>query len=258
MTEHGDEVLTLRRMVQEVVDALAIAETLGERVLIVGCSTGAALCAWLCLQPWALGSLAGCVLVSPNVRTRPVEAVRIMRKFPLLRELIFFMVKGVTIRDQPVSARHELAWTVTYPSHFLPLIFDVSAILALEDPARCKLPMLVFHNPDDPRADFGEAEAFVSQVPQGRLVRVEESEDKHCIVGDIASPSTLPKFHDDITAWLAQQNLIGKLQLDEVRRCKMGQTACRNPGGAPVLLGSEGSTAALGSHSPKMCATRSW
>ena len=202
MTEGGGDALTLRGMAEEVANALAIGEKLGDSVLLVGCVTGAALCAWITLQPWARGHLVGCVIICANVRTRPVALLKHLRRIPLLRELILFAVRGVTARSPALSPQHGEAWTLTYPTHFLPVIFDISAALALEDPADCKVPALAFHNPEDHTADFDEAAAFVARVPHGRMVRVTDAEHKHCIVGEILSPSTLPKVTQEISEWL--------------------------------------------------------
>eukprot|EP00928_Gymnodinium_smaydae_P012359 TRINITY_DN14487_c0_g3_i2.p1 TRINITY_DN14487_c0_g3~~TRINITY_DN14487_c0_g3_i2.p1 ORF type:complete len:385 (-),score=42.02 TRINITY_DN14487_c0_g3_i2:163-1278(-) len=194
-----DEEVTLFGLVTEAAQALAVGQSLGKRVLLVGCSTGAALSAWLCTQ--LLAEICGCVLISTNVWTKPVPLIRNVRMFPVLRDLVLMLVRGYTWRGKPLSVEHENAWSLTYQSALLAAVFDVSAMLSIEDPERCAVPTLAFHCPADPLASFEEANRYVRKLPRGKMEVVDTPEHPHCVVGNILSPSTVSCMLSSIVEW---------------------------------------------------------
>lgn len=199
-----EEEISLCSFVQEICEALALGQQLGERVILVGASTGAALCAWVAAQEWSKGSVAGCILFSTNVRTRPVALIAGLRRIPFIRELVFIFIRGWTWTAKPNSPEHAEGWTQIYPSHTMAAVFDVSAALDVEDPKLNAVPTLAFHNPEDEIASYHAAQHFVSCLKNGRFVPVTGSENSHCIVGSIQSPSQLKFVNDEITKWLKQ------------------------------------------------------
>jgi len=198
-----EEDVTCLGYAYEGVHALAIAEKLGKKILLVGISTGAALAAWLCCQPWSR-NLCGCICISTNVWVKPPALVRFAGRIPLLREFIMFLVRGgLTTRNKILNKAHGELITSPYPTHLTPSIFDLSSALALADPRKFAVPLLAFHNPDDPTCCFKEADRFVSAVGNSKMVTVTplENEHKHIITGNALTPSTLPLFLDEIGTW---------------------------------------------------------
>ena len=65
--------------------AFQLAALLGKRVVLVGCSTGATLSAWLAVQPWAAPLVTNLLLISPCFSLlRPSRQVYRSLRWPFL------------------------------------------------------------------------------------------------------------------------------------------------------------------------------
>lgn len=201
----GQEDVTCKGYTLEAIEALVIAQSLGDKVLLVGMSTGAVLSAWMCTQTWLQKSIHACVVFSLNACSKPTTVIKCIGWIPFLRELAFWAVcGGFTERIVPKSEAQAEFRTYVYPQHLLASVLDCSDALALQDPAQCKVPILAFHNPADHVADFDMAERFVAQIPGGKMVQVKpkENEEQHMITGSACAPSTLDFCQREVGAFL--------------------------------------------------------
>ena len=65
--------------------AFQLAALLGERLVLVGCSTGATLLAWLAVQPWAAPRVTNLLLLSPCFSLlRPSRQIYRTLRWPFL------------------------------------------------------------------------------------------------------------------------------------------------------------------------------
>lgn len=201
------EELSQATMVSTMLEALAVGQALGNRVLLVGTSAGGTLCAWLACQTWARSALMGCILLSVNVRTRPVLVVRVLTNFPILRRLALELYQGRTqaVADDVKEDQKALVW-LSWPTSKALITFDICAMLANAHPDACSIPVLAFHNPKDYRCDYKATQDFVSSLPQGRLVTVEPEKDEHqhVVTGIAYAPSTLPLVQAAANEWLTR------------------------------------------------------
>ena len=171
-------------------EALAIGMRLGEKLVVVGTSTGGTLALAMCGHPSAR-SVSDIVLISPNLQPRDGKAGWLTRPAgPLIAKL----VAGDTRSWEAHNEQQARYWSTSYP------IEAAVEVMRLVDLVNARLPMgieqnlLVLLSPEDrvvsPQATrhaFGEIIA-----PRKRLVEFEDAEDPshHVLAGDILSPGS--------------------------------------------------------------------
>jgi pimeloyl-ACP methyl ester carboxylesterase len=142
-------------------ESIAIGHRLGDRVILIGTSTGATLATLAALDPQRAGGLAGVVLISPNYRLRDRLAQTLLDA-PLIR---YWgpMVVGEERSFVPVNAEHGKWWTTRYPTAAL---FPMAALMRHVrglDPAKATMPALFFTSPDDKVVDPATTAAIAAE-----------------------------------------------------------------------------------------------
>ncbi|NUB44125.1 alpha/beta fold hydrolase [Fertoebacter nigrum] len=184
-------------------EAMAIARRLGDRVILIGTSTGGTLAALAATDARFNDGLAGVVLISPNFGLRPLAA-RIL-DLPLAR---YWgpLVAGAERSFTPLNAEHARFWTTAYPTSAL---FPLAALMrharGLEY-SRAAAPALVIYNGADQVIDPARIAPVIDQW--GGPVTVEQvslgpGDDRygHVIAGDILSPGLTEPVVARITGW---------------------------------------------------------
>ncbi|MCW5635297.1 MAG: alpha/beta fold hydrolase [Rubrivivax sp.] len=187
----------------DALEALAVGRRLGERVLVIGTSTGAALAAWLAQQPEAREGTAW-VLVSPNFGvTHPFAEVI---NWPWGRTLARW-VTGPEHRFEPRNDEHARYWTTRYPSEALFALMATVHLARTQPLEQWRAPVLMLLSPRDQVIDAGAARAAFARIgsPVKRLVEVVDADDtmQHVIAGRILSPSTTDRTVRTIAEWVA-------------------------------------------------------
>ena len=174
---------------RDAAEALAIGRALGERVVVVGTSTGGTLALWLAQRPEA-ADLAAQILVSPNLGPRDERSTLLAGPwgYQLQRWLI-----GEEYRWQPANERQAKYWTWKYPARALvPMMALVKSVR--DSPLEgIRVPTLVIHSPKDSVVSPARIEAAYARLgaPAKRIIKVEDSEDRahHVLAGDILAPA---------------------------------------------------------------------
>ncbi|MGE0160468.1 MAG: alpha/beta hydrolase [Gemmatimonadales bacterium] len=184
-------------------EAVAVAASIGERLVLIGTSTGGSLALWAATRPEAAGRVAALVLVSPNLGLRDRRAEMLLWPWGgLLARLIEGPERCFTPRTE-AEARH---WTTCYPTRaLLPMMALVDLARALE-PTDLRVPTLVLYSERDEIVDPAATVRFFAQV-DGAAVRtrvVNDSGDPahHVLAGDIMSPATTARVRDEILRFL--------------------------------------------------------
>ena len=73
------------------------------------------------------------------------------------------------------------------------------------DPAKILAPVIVWANPEDRTADYHFTRRWLQAAPAATLVEVDSGEEKHCITGDIQTPSTVEQIANKANAIKDQQ-----------------------------------------------------
>ncbi len=186
----------------DLAEAMAIARRLGERVVLVGTSTGGSLAVLAALDPAYAGDLAGVILISPNFEINSSQAW--MLDLPFGRSWLP-AVMGETRSWEAQNEGHARFWTTSYPTTALfPMRAVQSAARDADHPA-ARVPALVFYARGDSvvRAEATEAAMANWGAPvQMQIVTDADDPSQHVIAGDILSPSANAGIVARATEWL--------------------------------------------------------
>ena len=198
LTGHGrsDEALAeaeLRDWLVEAEEALAIAQQLGEKVVIVGSSTGGTLGAWLTHRhPQDVDAL---VYVSPNFGPRAAGSRILLVPG---RRILTRLAVGEYREWEPLNEQQAKYWTYRYPSTALFPMMELVRLVEKTDLSSIRQPTLVIYSPNDQVIDPVKVEERMAEMggqPVESLIIEEGGADSHHIIaGDIVSP-----MHNELT-----------------------------------------------------------
>ncbi len=191
---------------RDALEALSIGKRLGEKVVLVGTSTGSTLACWLALyHPDA--SLHAMIHVSPNLGLN--DARRFLVHLPWSRQLVKLVV-GRERRWEPRNAAQAHGWTYRYPSgvglSVLKMVHDVTR----EDFTKIRVPSLFVYSPADKTVSPKRIDHFYSQLGTERkkkvLITDSSDPENHVIAGDIISPKTNERVISEIVEFVRTLN----------------------------------------------------
>ncbi|HSH74867.1 MAG TPA: alpha/beta fold hydrolase [Longimicrobiales bacterium] len=189
---------------EDVAEAVAIGGRIGERIVLVGTSTGGTLALWAAARPEAADRVAALVLISPNLGLRDPSA-RVLT-WPWGGALARAIVGAERCFDPatPEQARH---WTVCYPTRaLLPMMALVEHVRSM-DLRGVRAPALLIYSRADAVVDPQESERVLSGLGASgaSTFLVEGSGDpaSHVLAGSIMSPGTTEAVRRRILDFLA-------------------------------------------------------
>lgn len=190
--------------VNDFAEAVAIGERLGERVVVMGTSTGGALATWAMAQPEFKDRIAAAILFSPNYGVQAFGSS--LLTLPFARELSR-LVLGETRSFEPGNERQRVYWTTSYPTDaILPMAETVK--LAVNAPVdTVSAPALFLISPEDKVVQPAVTRDIETRWGgPHRLVEIEGVEDpsRHVLAGDAMSPTTTDHLAGLVTAWLEE------------------------------------------------------
>jgi len=164
-------------------EAYQIGATLGERVILIGTSTGGTLSTWLSAQPFADKILAN-VLISPNF------AVKSGAAWLLKNPVGLWLVKklsGEYRGFEPLTDFHAMYWTERYPLDALvPMLQLVDEVDEL-DKSSITVPQLMVYSPNDQVIDVKKALETAKEFSSAQVNVVpfttSTSPSQHVLVG---------------------------------------------------------------------------
>ncbi|MEI4470610.1 alpha/beta hydrolase [Frigidibacter sp. MR17.24] len=194
---------------EDLSEAIAVGERLGERVWLIGCSTGGSLAALAAADPRLAARIAGVVLLSPNFGLGRPNWQRV--NWPLARHWLRLALGG-EVGLPPVSEAHGRYWTCHYPPSALVPMGWTARRAARADYSRVGLPALIVFSPDDHVVSVPEIRriaALWGRGPGGRAPDVVERRltgaddpDRHILSGHVLSPSQVRSTAGLIAAWI--------------------------------------------------------
>ena len=194
---------TVEAWLDDTAEAVAIGGNIGERVVLMGTSTGGTLALWGAAREEAEGRVAALVLVSPNLGLQDPAAPLLL--WPWGGALARLVVGPERCFD-PQNERYARHWTTCYPTvALLRMAALVDRVRSL-DPGAVDVPTLVIYSRDDQVVDPTETErimARLSSTPADlRVVGDSGDAEHHVIAGDILSPATTGPVRLRILAFL--------------------------------------------------------
>ncbi len=193
---------TLEQWQADVGEAMAIGRRLGESMILMGVSTGAA----LILQAVALApspDIHAMVLMSPNFLPRNRLARLLLWPFGWT---IVRLLHGPTYKMKTINELQARYWTTKYPSiaalDLMKLVKDVRNV-RYED---IVTPTLVLYSRNDRIVDPEETEKYFAKLgaTHKQLIEITNAEDpkQHVLAGDILSPGATDPVCEKILAFL--------------------------------------------------------
>jgi alpha-beta hydrolase superfamily lysophospholipase len=184
-------------------EALAIGARLGEKIVVIGTSTGGTLALAMSSHETA-APVSDIVLISPNLQPRDGNASWLTRPAgPLIARLVAGDTRSWEAHNE-LQARY---WSTSYP------IEAAVEVMRLVDALNARLPLelhqnlLVLQSPDDevvsPQATWQAFERI--SAPRKQLIEIENAEDpsKHVLAGDILAPGSTESVAAAIVTFVA-------------------------------------------------------
>lgn len=186
----------------DTLEAVQIGQTLGERVLLISCSTGGTLATWLGTSADA-AKVSAHVFVSPNFGPKDKRSEII--NAPWGRKIALW-VQGATRSWTPESAQEANAWTPSYPTK---AIFPMMALVKSvrdSDLSLFQTPVLVLYSERDETVDTTELKAAFTRLGSARKsiepVAYSKSKGQHVLAGAIKDPDAVAPMTETIVQWV--------------------------------------------------------
>jgi len=183
---------------------LDLARAVGERVLVIGTSTGGTLAAWAMTDPDMARDVAGVVFVSPNFAL--ADPMARLLELPYARRWVPLLA-GVERSFEPLNAGQAAHWTTAYPTEAVVTLGTLLRETRARDLASATQPALVLFSDADrvvsaaaTRAAFARWAGVVTLSPVAPTgAGVDPS--AHVLAGDIRSPALTGQMTAAILDW---------------------------------------------------------
>lgn len=184
--------------------AFAWGRQIGERVVLIGTSTGGTLAAWAASREEVEDDLAALVLISPNFA--PKDRTSRVLLWPW-GGLVARLVTGPERCFAPLNDQQAAHWTTCYPTEaLLPMMALVEHVRTM-DLTGVDAPTLVIYSPDDQVVDPGETERVMAGMTGAAVEAVQYrgsgDPDHHVLAGDIMSPGSTDEIARRVLEFLA-------------------------------------------------------
>jgi esterase/lipase len=191
--------------IEDTARALAIGRRIGERVVVIGTSTGGTLAKAAAHDRALAEGLAGIAFVAPNFAVNNPAAP--LLTLPWARHWLP-LVAGEERGFAPVNEAHAAHWTTRYPTvAVLPMAALVAHVQGL-DPARAEVPALFLWSEHDRVVSPAEVARVAGEwggPARLRPLAVGPGDDpaSHVIAGEILSPGMTDEVTRLIVDWAA-------------------------------------------------------
>ena len=179
---------TVNDWLNDTMEALAIGRRIGDKVIVIGVSTGATAAVWLAAQP-DLNDVLAFVLISPNFA--PHDRLAAILTWPWGEQIAKAFI-GPERNWEPSSEEHGRYWTLHYPTKALLPMMGLVKLVSQTDLSRITRPVLIIYSPQDEVVNPRRAEAAFAQMSQAdkQIIAITRTanESNHVLVGDITAP----------------------------------------------------------------------
>ncbi len=209
LTGHGQDGPAMGRATladwrRDVAEALQIARTIGDDVIVIGCSTGCTL-ATLALAEGE--EVRAVVHVSPNFGLAH-RAVQWLLDLPGSRHWSKY-IAGSTRSFKPISDAHAAYWTVRYPTAAVHVMADAVRAARRAELSGITAPALFCYNEADQvvaaNATRQTMRRWGGPAEEIKLIQTPDDDTMgHVMAGDIFSPGQTAPLVQQILAWLRE------------------------------------------------------
>ena len=192
--------------VDDVALFLDLARQAGDRVIVIGTSTGATLAAYAAADPEMSQDIAGIVMVSPNFRV--ANPAGFLMELAFARAYVPYLV-GPERGFEPINEMQARYWTTRYGSGALTSLGTLMRETRALDFGAVSVPVLAIFSDNDqvvsPEATREILAGWGGPVTLAPQDLPEEGVDPyfHVIAGDILSPAMTARVTETILDWSA-------------------------------------------------------
>lgn len=183
--------VTANDWLNDAAHALEIGKRLGEKVVVIGLSTGGTLAMWLAAQERYQHALTAMVTISGNFM--PSHSLAPVVLWPWGRQ-ITRLVEGDYRTFEPQNALHEKFWSNRYHTDGVVALMGLVGYVNSLDYSRITVPSLMIYNEHDRIIDPRRIVQAYQRIGAQRkkIIAFNRTEDinQHVLAGDILSPST--------------------------------------------------------------------
>ena len=183
-------------------EALSIARAIGQRVLVISCSTGGTLVTDALMRD--ANAIVGAVFAAPNFGLAS-GAARSVLNMPGVRAWGPWVL-GQNRSFAPISKDHEYWWTTRYPTRAVFTMQDAVQAVWAQDPGRIATPALLIKSAADRVVLSSLSDRYFARWG-GPVTAVEtamgqdDDANAHVIAGDIFSPGKTAWTVERILSW---------------------------------------------------------
>jgi pimeloyl-ACP methyl ester carboxylesterase len=196
---------TVNNWAHDMAEALAVGKMIGEKVIVVGVSTGAGLATWAASDPAHTNDIAGLVFISPNYGLQAGGAWLLTMPFG---EQLANAIVGKERVFETHNDMHKRFWTSSYPTKAILPMAALTKLAAETAVENIRQPVLMIYSETDTviRPDLVKSVAS-RWGGKAELYAVPKNDDpsSHVIAGDALSPSTNKEVADKIVEWVKAQ-----------------------------------------------------
>ncbi len=200
---HAMSDISLDALLRDANEALTIGKRLGNKVVLMGNSTGATLATWLALQDHP--EIFSLILLSPNFALKRKSA-RVLT-WPGAK-LWLRTLQGDTYCFTPENAEQQKYWTTCYPSQALIPLQQLLRLVQKMPLENIRQATQVLYCPDDQVVDIqamkNTVKRFRSPVLELQTIAHPDSSKRHVLGGYILSPSTTTLVIERICSFLGK------------------------------------------------------
>lgn len=179
---------TVNDWLNDTMEALEIGRRIGEKVVVIGVSTGATAATWLAAQPH-LDDVLAFILISPNYA--PYDRSSVILTWPWGEQIATASI-GPERNWEPSNEAHGRYWTLHYSTKALLPMMGLVKLVSQTDLSRVTRPVLIIYSPQDEVVNPQRAEAAFAQMSQAdkQIIATNRAvgENNHVLAGDIMSP----------------------------------------------------------------------
>ncbi|HMO07618.1 MAG TPA: alpha/beta hydrolase [Paracoccaceae bacterium] len=188
----------------DMAEALAIGRRIGDRVLVIGTSTGATLITVALADPAGTEGVAGVVLISPNYRLASGLSQAILDA-PFVRAW-GPLVAGSERSFEPLNEGHARQWTTRYPTAALFPMATLMRRARAIDLGSIAVPALFIQSPADRVVSAPETARVAAAWGGPTLLHApdltpQDDPHAHVVAGDILSPSQTAPLAALVVDW---------------------------------------------------------
>jgi len=195
---------TVNDWFNDTVEALEIGKRLGDKVIVIGTSTGGTLATWLAQQP-NTEAVAAYVFISPNYG--PIEKMSEVLAWPW-GELLAALIVGPEYSWTPANDQQAKYWTHRYPSKALVPMMSLVRFVRDSKLENIHPPVLVIYSTKDKVIDVEKIErAYARLGARGKAIKPithEVNPLNHVLAGDILAPENTASVANLILDFVSQ------------------------------------------------------